>query len=193
MDEKEQRSKAATVGDYEFRSVTDATYAEAERKKVDYLRHHLDTRKPEAVFALYCKAITDNFFKTPIGTDFLRELRTYLIEQADYSPEEVPAIPININFESKIRENLSSTKKRVEPPKEKEKLNPLFVSVVLNIALAIGVILMFMIALKTDNPNILNYENAITNRYSEWEQELSERERAVREKELELEMGDDDL
>lgn len=33
--------------------------------------------------------------------------------------------------------------------------------------------------------NILNYENAILNKYAAWEQELTAREQAVREKEQE--------
>lgn len=42
---------------------------------------------------------------------------------------------------------------------------------------------MFAIAMKSDSPNILNYETAVVNKYALWEQELSEREQAVREKE----------
>ena len=37
-----------------------------------------------------------------------------------------------------------------------------------------------------NNPNILNYQNAVLNKYASWEQELMEREQAVREKEQEL-------
>ena len=45
---------------------------------------------------------------------------------------------------------------------------------------------MFVITIKSDNPNILNYETALQNRYSAWEQELNDREKAIKEKELEL-------
>ena len=45
---------------------------------------------------------------------------------------------------------------------------------------------MFAITLKSDNPNILNYKNAIVNQYASWEQELSEREKQLRQKENEL-------
>ena len=37
--------------------------------------------------------------------------------------------------------------------------------------------------------NILNYEKAVTDRYASWEQDLTEREAAVREKERELRIG----
>ncbi len=38
---------------------------------------------------------------------------------------------------------------------------------------------MFFIASTGKNPNILNYENAIINKYAEWEEELRERENRV--------------
>ena len=51
-------------------------------------------------------------------------------------------------------------------------------------AAAIGALIFF--SLRSDVPTIVNYETAIVNKYSEWEQELSERERAVREAERAL-------
>ena len=38
----------------------------------------------------------------------------------------------------------------------------------------------------SDNPNILNYENNLQNKYAQWEQELTERENVLREKERNL-------
>ena len=38
----------------------------------------------------------------------------------------------------------------------------------------------------SDNATIINYENKIIDRYEHWEQELKEREQAVKEKEKEL-------
>ena len=40
--------------------------------------------------------------------------------------------------------------------------------------------------LSRDNVTILNYENAIIDKYEDWEQELTERERVIREKEMAL-------
>lgn len=46
---------------------------------------------------------------------------------------------------------------------------------------------MYVIAITgSKNPNILNYEKVIQNRYSQWEKDLSDRERVIREKEKEL-------
>ena len=43
-----------------------------------------------------------------------------------------------------------------------------------------------MITLNGTTPNALNYKKAILNEYSAWEEELTEREAAVRAKEREL-------
>lgn len=72
------------------------------------------------------------------------------------------------------------------PKKKQEKASGqprlMMYSVILNILLAMAVAAMFAIAVNGKSPNILNYEKAITNRYASWEQELTERENAVREK-----------
>ncbi|MCR5000993.1 MAG: hypothetical protein K6A71_04270, partial [Lachnospiraceae bacterium] len=124
------------------------------------------------------------FFKTPVGIGFLTEMREYLIGTLDYSEDEVRAIPLYLFYDT-----TAANKKAVEKPvKKKERVGLLFISAVLNIALLIGVIVMFWIATHTDHPNIINYEAAITNRYAAWDQELNEREAAVREAERELDL-----
>ena len=38
----------------------------------------------------------------------------------------------------------------------------------------------------SEQPNVINYERAITSKYASWEQELTDREQVIREKEREL-------
>ena len=47
-------------------------------------------------------------------------------------------------------------------------------------------IVMFAIAATGSEPTVLNYERVLQNRYAEWEQQLSDREQVIREKEREL-------
>ena len=42
------------------------------------------------------------------------------------------------------------------------------------------------ITINGSNPNIINYERVLQNKYSQWEQELIQRESVIREKEREL-------
>ena len=50
---------------------------------------------------------------------------------------------------------------------------------------------MFVITLRGSTPNVINYKIALTNQYAAWEQELTQREKAVKEKEQELGIGMD--
>jgi hypothetical protein len=52
--------------------------------------------------------------------------------------------------------------------------------------LAATIVVMFLIAFKSDTPNILNYETALQNKYAAWDAELTEREAKLREKSAEI-------
>ena len=66
----------------------------------------------------------------------------------------------------------------------------LIFSIILNIVLFILVGLMFYVATTSETDNIINYRKNITNRYSSWEQDLTDREKAVREAEKKLGIED---
>ena len=103
----------------------------------------------------------------------------------------MPEIPLFITFSTETGKQNMPEKNRLEAvggmgtDGKREKTRFLF-SVILNVLLVMAVAAMFSIALRSNNPNILNYERAITNRYAAWEQELTEREQKIREKEKEL-------
>ncbi len=190
--EKDGKERFVVSG-YDFRNEEDARLAETEKRKIEYLKQHLDTNKPETVLALYTKAVNERLFKTPIGIEFLRELQDYLINQADYSEEEVPPVRLHFSYGSPLRDKTNPARSRVIPQKKKEHIAPLVLSVIFNLALLGGVIAMFYITLNSDQPNILNYETAITNRYATWEQSLAEKETSLRKKELELKKIEESL
>ena len=74
-------------------------------------------------------------------------------------------------------------------PKDGGKKAGLCLSVIMNIVMIVAIIAMFVITLNSDQPNILNYERNLQNKYASWEQELTQREQTVREKERELHTG----
>ena len=172
---------------YEFACLDDAILAQSEIKKINYLKEHLDQGDAHTVKALYDKAIDEKFFKTPVGIGFLAEMREYLIGTLDYAEDEVRAIPLYMFYDTTAAKK-TEKKTDKKPEKKKERVGLLFLSIVFNIALLIGVGIMFWIAMNTEHPNILNYETAITNRYANWDQELTERERAVKQAERELDL-----
>ncbi len=185
-----EKERVTALG-YEFACLDDAILAQSEMKKIEYLKSHLDRGDAQTVKALFDKAIDEKFFKTPVGIAFLTEMREYLIDTLDYSDEEVRAIPLYMFYDTTVKKEKASE----ASVKKKEPVGLLFISIVLNIALLAGVVWMFWIATHTDNPNILNYETVITDRYAAWDQELTERERQVRimERELGLEQESTEL
>ncbi|MCM1101713.1 MAG: hypothetical protein NC398_10045 [Acetatifactor muris] len=174
---------------YSFFSEKDAALAETESRKVEYLNAHLDYDNPESVLRIYKKAISERIFKSPVGLFFLKELQSYLAQSPGIDSEEINAIPLYVSFDTEFREQPEPVRSRVRPapvPPAPKKSPALWFSVILNLGLVAAVIAMFAITLNADQPNILNYEREITNRYASWEQELTERENAVREREREL-------
>ncbi len=171
------------VDGYLFMQKEDAQTAMQEQKKVQYLEKHLDFNQPEQIRKVYQKAVEERIFKTPIGMEYLKRLQRYLKSQAGEG--EIPPISLYVAFEPKLRESYEMKSPAVKK-QEKKKGNALPISIVINLILGIIVIWMFVIALSSDNPNILNYERALTDKYSTWEEELTQREQMIREKEREL-------
>lgn len=184
MADNEERS----VGGYLFYTDRDAKIAEAELQKIEYLEARIDYSRPESILMVYEKTIHERIFRTPVGLQYLKGLRDFLLEQPEINPEDVPDIPLYSTFGGELRSQGNPAKNRIKPSREKaEKQKQFFrISVILNVLLVLAIIAMFTITLKSDNPNILNYEKAITNKYAAWEQELTEREQRIRDKEREL-------
>lgn len=177
------------VGGYHFHSQADADKARDEQKKIAYIEAHMNMDNPESVLAIYNKMLSNRIFVTPVGFGFLKDIRDYLLSSDAISNDDVK--PLELNQMYSLGKGLSEEgelpKRRIVPEKKKNPYEErFFISSVLNVILIIGVIAMFVIATTSDNPNIINYENQIVNKYSEWEEELSEREQRVREAEKKL-------
>ena len=186
MEEQKQTENVVAEG-YAFLSEEDAKRALSESKRILQLEEKLDYSKAESILLIYRKAIQERVFKTPVGIQYLKRMQNYLLERPEIDKAKVPPVPVYISFESGFRENSSPTKARVKPAASKKKMVQLLpFSIILNIALVCAVLAMFFIALDSEHPNLINYENALVNKYAEWEQELTEREQRIREKEREL-------
>lgn len=177
------------VGGYRFYTEKDAQLAATELKKIDYLEERIDYSKPDSILMVYEKSIHERIFRTPVGFQYLKGLRDYLLDQPGIEPARVPAIPLYSTFSGEVREKGNPARNRIKDQEGKSKDSGFKISVILNVLLVLAVIAMFTITLRSDNPNVLNYERALTNRYAQWEQELTERENAVREKERELKIN----
>ncbi len=191
MDSKNMQGFEA--GGFLFISGEDAALAEKERKQIEYLEKNLDYNNSENILAIYQKLINERTFKTPMGVIYLKHMQKYLLKKAEIKKERVPFIPVMESYTHtppQKRSEIKTIKEETVRKKKGEQLTKLKFSMILNFILAAAVVAMFWIALKSDTPNMINYKTAIENKYASWEQELTERESIIREKELELKISE---
>lgn len=166
-----------------------AEQAKREADGIKYIKEHTDMENPEVVLQLYHKLIAEKLFETPVGIGFLKEIRDYLSTVPTVKIQELEPIPtetlLKENEVRNVKREKIADKNRMEKKLEQVKKH-LRTSLLFNLFLVIVVVGMLVITLTSDHPNILNYENKIIDKYAQWQQELEEREQAVKEKELEI-------
>ena len=177
------------VGGFRFGSDKDAELAKNEQEKISWMEKRVQYEHPESVLSVYNKAIENRIFQTPVGFQYLQKLYSFLEENG--LADQAESIPLYQVYSYDLNEKLKdhTAKRRVQPSQYRSLRATLRKSVLLNILLVFVVIAMFVITLTGKNPNILNYEQKLTDKYAGWEQELTEREAAIREKERELQIG----
>ncbi len=173
------------VAGYCFASIEDAKQAQKEEKEASYFESKLRGKEVQNILAAYDNILDEKVFKTPVGWEYLKRLQDKIREMG-MEEDYIRPIPMYISYVHDEGEQFN-TRQRVQPIQKKEDgAGKLRLSVFFNILLAIMVAVMFVIAVSSENPNILNYETTIINKYASWSQELTERENKVREKEAEL-------
>ncbi len=181
------------IDGFAFSDDADVSIASAEVEKIQYIASRMSMENPKGVLAVYDKLITGGVFVTPVGYEYLRTLQSYLYKSKDIPDEAVREIPVPISYTRALNLRSEERDERLSKQKEMRTLRKTFrneykISLIVNIILIIMVIAMFVITLQAENPNMINYRTAILNQYSEWEQELNERETAIKQKELELDI-----
>ncbi len=176
------------VGGYRFASLGDAGQAKQEQKKAAYFEDKLTGRSAQDMLAVYDKILDEKVFQTPAGWEYLKKLQEEL-RRAGIQEGAIRPIPMYVMF-THDNDDETPVRVRIKPAKKKDTGRALFrTSVFINLFLAVLVIAMFVISLSSSNPNILNYKNVLENQYASWEQELTKREKSLRQKEALLEEG----
>ena len=178
-------SKELIVGDYMFSTLEEANVAKLELDKIEKLTEKLGDADDDMLYKVYNRSIEKNTFRTPVGLEFMKALKKRL-EKSRKIKDEVLPIPVSVN-NLEIKE---ASEKEVDIKKVKndaKKYSAFFRwSLFVNAILVIVVIALFVITSTSDNPNIINYENALIDKYSSWESELNENDKTLRAKEREL-------
>ena len=174
------------VNGYRFGSYRDAQIAEEEIKKAKYFETKLTGKTGRSRLAVYNQILDKKVFQTPIGWEYLKYMQEEM-QGLGIPEEEIRPIPMYLTFvheETQVTEQ--PVRQRIRPSRRNDLMRKYRITLLLNVLLGILVVAMFAITIKSDNPNILNYKNAIVNQYATWEQELTEREDALRKKEQSL-------
>ena len=198
------------IGGYIFDDENKAKKAAKELKAVEYILGQIRDSDENAVLTVYKKLLNQRMFSTEIGMSFLSQLRQNLLDSEVFTPEDIPPVysleepPKDVTPEEKTEDTNSSSDEKVSKAK-KEKADKKVVAKVTNdsseikrlkainkvllilcIALLLCVLGMFYVSTTINSPTILDYEEKLIDKYSSWEQDLTEREEAIKEKEQEL-------
>lgn len=173
------------VGGYRFATIADAETARMEEKKVDNLERNLDYRQPQNVLLVYNRALDNKVFLTPIGFAYLQRMQREMIKWG-VPADKIRPVPLYGTFSNKTEKN-SSIRKSIAARHPKIEYRGRFItSVLINVILVLLIAAMVAVSWRSDMPNIINYRRAVVDEYSQWEQELTERENALREAERAL-------
>lgn len=162
-----------------FESKSQSEEAKKEALGVHYIKENTSMDSPQVVLKLYNRLIAQEMFRTPIGINFLCELRLMLLASSEIKQEEIQPIPIPRN----------RTHRETEQPKPRKNYKKAFrIAATLAVVFGISVVgMFFIIKLSKNNVNIINYRNQIIDEYQGWEKELEEKENFLKEWEAELE------
>lgn len=179
-----------TVAGYNFKTKEAAQDAKDELNAIKYVSAKTDTKDPKQVFILYNKLLDKELFKTLIGINYLRELQQFLYVSKEVPNDKIRPIPINFELQELLDDRRQLTKHKGAlraMEKKSRKYKDWFIkSLILNIILVIVLIAVIMITRSASNPNILNYEVNLQNKYAGWQEQLESQEASLKAREKEL-------
>ena len=194
------------VGDFKFDNEETAKKAAKELKATQYILNQLKDADDVAVLSIYNRLLAQNIFETDLGRAFLKQLEDNLLASGLLEPKVTSDVEVRRARKEesfltddkkqldKIEKNRSNTKRKNSKKANKkitleEKYNRLCILnkilIVICVGLVISIAAMFFINSTINSPTILDYEEQILDKYSNWEQELTKREEALRQREIE--------
>ena len=180
---EEKENGKFMVGGYEFATKEEAQLAKDELNAIKYLSQKTNSKDPKQVYSLYNKIIERKLFSTHVGMNYLKNLQTFLYKSDEIPNDKIQPIPINAETQGEInirreRSEFKSELRDVSVKVAKYKNNFTRVMII-NVVLIIIIIAMFVILNTSSNPNIINYEVNIQNKYSQWQEQLQSQEESL--------------
>ena len=183
------QEKEMVVNGYKFEDAEEYEKALEEKESIERIMKKINLNNKELVLSLYSTLIIQEKLSTVIGMNYLCRLRDIIVKKKYASETELLPIPVG-QFRPGSADSfrLSEAKRTIEHMKNdavkgRERTKTLFI---FNIVLIVVIAVMMYIASTSNNINIINYENKIIDKYSQWEKQLNEREKYIKEVEKQL-------
>ena len=175
-----------------------------EAENIQYVRSKLDMQNPRMVLEMYRRLLSEHVFETVVGLMYLKELQNYLLTSPELVGEELEAIQLPLSFtgkamqeetiewyaqnleEIKQRERTASYMKRRAEEKTEQSQKRLRFSLMFCLFLALVAVGIGVIAMTGSQPNLINYENKIIDKYETWEMDLEKREEELKKQQKEM-------
>lgn len=140
---------------------------------------------------LYNQIIDRKLFTTLVGLNYLKELQQFLYLNDEVPNDKIRPIPINQDTQIAID-------RRREQLEHRSELRDLSIKVanyknkytkvlIVNVFLVIAIVIMFLMLKTSSNPNIINYEVRIQDKYAQWQEQLESQEASLKAREKQLE------
>ena len=174
-----QEPKGYVVDGYLFVMKSEAQAAQKELQGVRYLQKNNNLKDIKVVQQVYYKLLEQGIFHTPVGLNFLKSLQNQLNHKG--VSEELPPIPVP--RKTKEEQDVAALKKNMLQLTDvgnvyKTRFRRAMIVIVI---LAAAMVFMVGVAATTNQPNILNYEEKIIDKYETWQNDLEEREQKLNE------------
>lgn len=167
---------------YEFASRQEALEAKKELAATQVLAQKVSESSLQNALKIYERLLEQKFFHTAIGLDYMKSLKQYLADNDVIRDTTTDGLNRKVD---QLTADLESERKKATSQITRLR-ELLYSSLIFCMILIIVIIVMIFISSTSDNPTILDYENKIQDRYTEWELELESREALIREKEQSL-------
>ncbi len=180
----EMKAEGLVTGGYLFSTNKDFSDANEEQESINFLRSKTDLSNPRTVLKLYNKLIENRTFHTLIGYTFLKELRDGILTSGIVKAEDLGEIYVSAQINN--NEVNSVTFEHYKHLTERQQVR-IRNSRIINLFLVITILAMIIIAIYTDRTLYSDFENKVIDHYSDWEEELNNREQDLIKREEALE------
>lgn len=175
--DNEKEQKGYVVDGYLFATEKQAQEAKKELEGIKFLQRNNDMKDAKVLVQIYNRLLEQGLFHTPIGLNYLKYLQNAIRAGGG---EDVAPIPVrkgrtDDHDSMQFRKNMKELNDVGNVYRKRFRVAMFVISL-----LSACLVFMICVAATTDQPNILNYEDKIVNKYEQWEQELERREQDLK-------------